>query len=763
MIIALIGMTALHAIELPAGASPDPVTFEHFPDRLHTFVWVNWELVPTERLAEVAGATPQQIAELGRSMGLPEPPAISEDQWRRSYITIIRRNWHLLPYEQMLTLLDWTAQKLAFTLREDDFLYIKLGSLKPKCEPLVYAPPSAQAAARASEIRAVVSEAFPQGLAKAEDPLFGFVARLSAMPEGPTAPGTSDSETPLFSPRFCSSYFMLYGDPFLETETEAYPDGYLARLADSGVSGVWLQAVLYKLSPFPWDEKRSEHWQERLVNLGKLVARAKRHGIGVYLYLNEPRAMPLDFYEERPEMKGVVEGDYAAMCTSNPAVQDYLRSAVSTICKAVPDLAGFFTISGSENLTNCWSHRHGERCPRCKDRGPEVVISELHGLIREGIVQAGAQTRLIAWDWGWPDGWVEGIVGRLPKEVSLMSVSEWSIPVTRGGIDTVVGEYSISVVGPGPRATRHWGFARSRGLKTLAKVQAGNTWELSAVPYIPAVANVAQHAANLRKANVDGLMLGWTLGGYPSPNLEVFAESGRPEERSVDEVLQVVAARRYGASAAPAVVKAWKAYSVAFSEFPYNGGLLYNAPIQMGPANPLWAEDTGYAATMVGLPYDNFPRWRANFPEDVFIGQFKKMADGFDAALDALRRSAKDIELTPSQRTALASEMDVAEASAIHFRSVANQARFVQARQALATAKDEAARPLLDTLEHVLESEASLAVRLHAIQQRDSRIGFEASNHYFYVPGDLAAKVVNCRYLLTHWLPGERAKRGLGG
>ena len=186
--------------------------------------------------------------------------------------------------------------------------------------------------------------------------------------------------------------------------------------------------------------------------------------------------------------------------------------------------------------------------------------------------------------------------------------------------------------------------------------------------------------------------------------------------------------------------------------------------MQMGPANPLWAEDTGYAATMVGLPYDCLRSWRANFPEDVFIGQFTKMADGFDEALQKLRLSAEDIDLTSSQRAALASEMDVAAASAIHFRSVANQARFVQARQALAAVKDgDAARPLLDTLEQVLESEATLAARLHAIQRRDSRIGFEASNHYFYVPGDLAAKVVNCHYLRTHWLPAERAKRGLGG
>ena len=79
-----------------------------------------------------------------------------------------------------------------------------------------------------------------------------------------------------------------------------------------------------------------------------------------------------------------------------------------------------------------------------------------------------------------------------------MSVSEWGMPIKRGGVETTVGEYSISTIGPGERARRRWELARARGLRTVAKVQCGNTWELSAVPYIPAVANVARHAANLR-------------------------------------------------------------------------------------------------------------------------------------------------------------------------------------------------------------------------------------------------------------------------
>ncbi|MBN2308878.1 MAG: hypothetical protein JXR94_07915, partial [Candidatus Hydrogenedentes bacterium] len=609
MIWMMLGATMLGAAELPVGSAPAPVAIPHFPDALHAYVWRNWPLVPTERLAEVVGAEPGQILELGRSMGLPEPPAITEVQQRRSYITVIRRNWHLLPYDQLLALLGWTADELAYALREDDFLYIKLGSLKPACEPIAYAPPSPEAKARAAEIAAVAAEHFPGGAGVSEEPLFDFVKQLSKRPAGPE-PAPVESR---FSPRYCSSYFTMYGDPLLETEADSYPEGYLARLKQSGADGVWLQAVLYKLTPFPWDESLSEHYEERLANLAKLVARARKHDIGVYLYLNEPRAMPVAFFEKHPELQGVNEGDYSAMCTSAPAVTDYIRDGVARICTRVPDLAGFFTITASENLTNCWAHHQGGRCPRCAERGPEEVIAGVNRAIREGIGQTQSKARLIAWDWGWRDEWAAGIIERLPKDVALMSVSEWSIPVTRGGIDTVVGEYSISVIGPGPRATRHWGLAREQGLDRLAKIQAGNTWELSSVPYIPAVENVARHAANLRDADVSGLMLGWTLGGCPSPNLEVVAEMGRPGDRTVDEAMATVARRRFGDGLAPAVVDAWKGYSTAFSEFPYNGGLLYNAPQQMGPANPLWEKPTGYVSTMVGLPYDCLDRWRIVF------------------------------------------------------------------------------------------------------------------------------------------------------
>jgi len=734
--------------DLPVGNEPVPLPVPHFPSRLHAYVWRNYEVVPAERIAEVVGASPQQIVALAKSMGLPDPPRVTEQQVRRSRITVIRRNWHLLPYEQLLALLGCTADELAYDLREDDFLYIKLGVHKPKCEPIRYAEPDAAQQQRAAEMRSVLQRYFPGGLTPPEEPLFGFLDDLCS-PEG--IPATPKRAGDRFEPRFCYSYFALYGDPLLDPSLDPFPDGYLARLAAVGVNGVWLQAVLYKLAPFPWDPELSEGYETRLANLRTLVDRAARRGIGIYLYLNEPRAMPLAFYDEHPELKGVVEGDHAALCSSAPEVQQYLREAVAGVFRAVPKLAGAFSISGSENLTNCWSHYQGASCPRCGQRTPGEVIAEVNALFAEGVRAGDGNGRMIAWDWGWQDVWAGDVIERLPADVAVQSVSEWSLPIERGGVRSEIGEYSISAVGPGPRATRHWALARARGLRTMAKLQVGNTWELSAVPYIPALELVARHICNLAEVGVDGVQLGWTLGGYPSPNVELTCEISSMLRPDPEEAMRRVASRRFGAENADAVIEAWRAFSTAFAEFPYSGGTVYNAPMQCGPSVLVYDKPTGYSATMVGFPYDDVNGWRTIYPADVFAQQFEKICRGWEPGIEKLRATARASRA--EYRSALEQEADVAEAAYLHFVACANLVHFNLLRnEAVADAAGGLTMERRAELARLLRAEIDTAMRLYAIQCRDSRIGFEASNQYYYVPLDLVEKVINCEDLLHRWL-----------
>jgi hypothetical protein len=739
------------------------LTFQHFPDPLHAFLWRNWNLVPLKRLARVVKASPHELLAMARTMGLTDPVHISADQLRRSYLTIIRSNWHLLPREQLLELLDWSDEKLSFTLQEDDFFYIKLGRLKPICNPILFKKEKTSPNVGSKWIKQVINEEFPDGIPVMQEPLFHFVTELSEPPEKGESPLVSGSSG--FSPRFGYSYFALFGDPLLEPEIDPLPDGFLARMVASGMDGTWMHNVLSKITPFPWDLSLSKHWEQRLENLNKLVARAKKQGIGIYLYLNEPRNLPLQFFDKYPELKGATNDNQASLCTSHPEVQRYLIDSLSLITERIPDLAGFFSITASENPTNCWSHGKGAECPRCGVQSPAAVISALNGCFQKGIEQwilkyeqqsgkkiRGNIPRLIVWDWGWKESWVEELIPALPGNVALMSVSEWDLSIERGGIKSEIGEYSISAVGPGPRAQRHWDIARRSGLKTIAKIQAGNTWEISAVPYIPALENVASHASNLREVHVDGLMLGWTLGGYPSPNLEVVAAIGNDKSLTPLQAMGLIAERRFG-MAGPAVVKAWRQYSLAFSEFPFGTGL-YNAPMQVGPANLLWEKPTNYHATMVGLAYDAVTSWAGNYPVKVFIDQMEKIANGFDHGLQELKQKTGELALPDKYQKALIRECNVAETIAIHCRSVANQAKFITIRDRLASLRGKgASEQEVNGLKAILEQEIILAKSMHFLQCRDSRLGFEASNHYFYTPADLIEKVLNCRDLLDRWLP----------
>ncbi|MGH2623902.1 MAG: hypothetical protein ACRDE7_09565, partial [Sphingobacterium sp.] len=435
-----------------------------------------------------------QIQELAREMGLPVEKPVSESQWERSYLTVIRRNWHLLPKSQLLVLMDWTPEQLEFTLVEDDFFYIKLGSLKPKCEPIDFKESLSQLdKEELAEFKNRLHAVFPDGLPAQKEPFFHFVKELSQQTDLSIDLQRQES---MFSPRLAYPYFALFGDPLLSPSDDSYPDAYLNKIQSKGVDSIWMHIVLSKISPFPWDEKQSKHWEKRLQNLSKLVERASRKGIKIFLYLNEPRNQTAEFFAKYPNLKG--SGN--SLCTSKVEVQQYLTESLALVCEKVPGLGGFFSISASENPTHCWSHNKGSECVECGPKGPAKVISSLNNLYIDAInlgfekllekaeksAELHIKPKLVVWDWGWQDGIAEEVLPSLKKDsISFMSVSEWNLPIKRGGIESQVGEYSISSIGPGPRASKHWEIAKRNNILCMAKIQANNSWEIGAVPYIP--------------------------------------------------------------------------------------------------------------------------------------------------------------------------------------------------------------------------------------------------------------------------------------
>ena len=379
------------------------------------------------------------------------------------------------------------------------------------------------------------------------------------------------------------------------------------------------------------------------------------------------------------------------------------------------------------------------------------MIAEVIQTFRDGVRRSSSEAKVIAWDWGWGTDWVRngadsaGIIERLPKDVALLSVSEWDSPVDRGGFHTKVGEYSISVVGPGPRALRHWSLARQRGLSTMAKVQWSATWEISAVPYIPVPNLIVQHCENLRKAGIQGLMLSWTVGGYPSPNFDAaqaFYFSPAPD---LSNALRRAAERRYGKEAAPAILEAWKTFSRAFEEFPY-GVAIYTIPTQHGPANPLRLHPTGYKASMMLFPYDDYKSLgRALSAGD--RGEAIR-EDGHDVGARSGEFREALLRVPAYKRATAQKDLGIAETCHLHFRSVANQIRFYSLRTQWESANSQDRPRVAALMIEIVEDEIRLARRQYAISRQDSAIGYEASNQYYYRPLDLVEKVLNCQQII---------------
>jgi hypothetical protein len=153
---------------------------------------------------------------------------------------------------------------------------------------------------------------------------------------------------------------------------------------------------------------------------------------------------------------------------------------------------------------------------------------------------------------------------------------------------------------------------------------------------------------------------------------------------------------------------------------------------------------------MVGIPYDDLPAWRGVYPSEIFISQFEKVANGWRSGISDLQAA---VERAPaSHKSDVQAELRFAQVAANHFQAVANQAKFVLLRDRLADSSqklsEEQKRQLRAEMRKVVQSEIALAREEFRLVQEDSRIGFEASNQYVFVPLDLAEKILNCRWIL---------------
>ena len=677
------------------------------PTVWQTVIFRNFGYVKTDRLAETISCSPETVLLEAKRLGLGDF-GYADGFESRGYITLIRNNWFLLPYDQLLTLLGIDEKRLDFILEKDDFLSVKLGNFKPFCEKVIYSSLTEDQIRKTEDF----SKRILPYMTEPEKHPFDFFDGDKADDD------LSRKERNKNGKRIVHGYLSPCGDAFSTDCVDTLPDELLERYRSVGVDGIWLHGLLSSLSYYPFMPELSEGYEARRKNLNKIIERCEKYGISVYLYMNEPRALPVGVNEKYEKFIGWQEK--RTLCLSHQEVKDYLYESVRELCSAVPKLGGIFTITMSENPTHCNFLPHTE-CPYCKDIPAEESAAEINNIFMHAMRDSGCRGELIANLWGWSPymEWSEEQIwhgiGLLDKGISVMCVSEYDLDIEKGGIKNKVIDYSISNPGPSEITKKIIKKSRECGHKVYGKIQASNSWECAAVPYIPVFDLVAEHIQNLHDIGVDDLFLTWTQGGYPSPSVALAC--------GFDENFELEAwyEKTFGDERVRAAINL---FCKAFKNYPFSVTALYLSPHTLGPAN-LWdIEPEEKSSTMVCFSYDDIESWVSPYGVEIYLSQ-----------MDVLRYFWKEgIELLETAEKSKKNEELLRYANTVYCHYLSD---ILQTKFALAKRKGDRRG-----MAAYLREEKANAEKLLLLMRSDAKIGYEASNHYFYTERNLLEKIL---------------------
>ena len=405
----------------------------------------------------------------------------------------------------------------------------------------------------------------------------------------------------------------------------AYDDHTLARISEQGFNGIWIHGLLRHIVPSTVFKEFGPHWKTHVRNMRRVIERAGKHNLKVYLYMQPPRGVNVQdtFWKKHRDVGGTLDHvpsddgypvTMRALCTSTDQVKTFLRESSERLCRELPDLGGVILITASEYQSHCfgrYNYLQYERgggpypnapfaCDRCLDRHPVDVVTEIINLVHDGVRSVSKEAHIIAWDWAWrlyekpPHA---SIISGLPGDVIIMSGFE------QGGSKVILGkkrkidEYSLSYSGPSPAFRRAQRTAAKHGLTIIAKLQLGTTHELATVPNLPLVGNLYDKARSMTKLGVRGFMGCWNFGNMWSVNTAAFNEFLNQDPLPSKHKALTSFAETYFPGGHPGlVVDAWKQFALAMDSYPFSVPFMYNGPINYtlafpvtpGQANSIW-------------------------------------------------------------------------------------------------------------------------------------------------------------------------------
>lgn len=545
-----------------------------------------------------------------------------------------------------------------------------------------------------------------------------------------------------------------------------YPESYLEWLAQAGINGVWIPGLLRHLvasSVIP-ELGPPEH---RLDKLNQIVAKTARHGIGVYFFCIEPRALPNGHpaLVAHPEIAGARTPLGRTLCSSRSIILDYVRDTTKTLFAEVPELAGMINIFCGERPTTChWRDQEtAAQCERCASRSQAEVLSETLNAFAEGIRAAGSQADFLAWSYfigknreTSPIAPLLKVMEKTSDDVIWLGNFEHGCDKELCGKKVKIHEYSLSCVGPSSDFRDMAATARQHGREIHAKLQMGASYELSSVPYVPVPGVELEKIKIACGLGATGSMMTWIPGGAPSVMLKAAGEAAFDRDEDEDAFLTRIAAVSWGEKAAEDVKDAWKIFAEAWTQYPFDNEVLYWGPITRGPAYQLHLEreerlakpyNFGYTRKREPQPWeDEISRWVGPYSAREIFDSFRRMADHWKSGLEKLESA----RMMTGDDSELDRQIAVAKAVRLHFLAAANAYEFYDVRNKLLDRAAAERATLVKRMMSVARDDVQVAKEMRDLMAVEPLLGFESELFDFsYTPPLLDQKVLQVQDMLS--------------